>query len=265
MNSVDSSSQVNVQPRDNPSASSAAPSRSLLESWRRRHPVHNWLTSDQLARQSRTWLILALSLILLSPLVGYFFDASAKDFFEHNPWRNWAKHITGVGEASAYLTLSLGLWVMGQGILPKVHSRRSESWRRMGRVAGFFLAGFLLSGLYVQVAKALIGRRRPLDPGLERVFEFSPFNTHWDFHSYPSGHSQVLMSFAVLTSLLFPRYAWALVLLAVSAASTRVMVLQHYPSDVMAGLGVGILGALSLRRIWIWRTQAQAPSSAGRT
>ncbi len=243
------------------SAESAPPRREnqaslLSRRWRVRHPVHQWLRRDEVARHARIWFYVGIALLALSPIVAHFADAAAKNYFEHNPWRNWAKHITGVGEASAYLTLSFGLWVIAQGVMPKWQRDRAEAWQRIGRVAGYYLAGFLLSGLYVQLAKAAIGRRRPIDPGLERVFEFSPFSAHWDFHSFPSGHSQVLMTFAVLTSLLYPRFALVLGGLAVAAASTRVMVLQHYPSDVMAGLGVGILGALSLRCIWVWRANA---------
>lgn len=233
----------------------------LSRSWRVRHPVHQWLRRDEVARHARNWLYVGLALMALSPIVAHFADAAAKNYFEHNPWRNWAKHITGVGEASTYLTLSFGLWVIAQGLMPKWQRDRAEAWRRIGRIAGFYLAGFLLSGLYVQLAKFTIGRRRPIDPGIDRVFEFSPLNVHWDFHSFPSGHSQVLMTFAALTSLLFPRFALALGVLATAAATTRVMVLQHYPSDVMAGLGVGIMGALSLRCIWVWRAKAAvAPS-----
>jgi membrane-associated phospholipid phosphatase len=87
-------------------------------------------------------------------------------------------------------------------------------------------------------AKLLVHRRRPFSrsrPALIRV----PHST-----SFPSGHTAAAFAFVTAACTELPVLAPALVPLAGAVAYSRVHTGVHYPSDVAAGVGVGIASGL---------------------
>jgi undecaprenyl-diphosphatase len=64
-----------------------------------------------------------------------------------------------------------------------------------------------------------------------------------DRYSFPSGHAMHAASFAVLLSVWWPTLAPLLIAFACIVAASRVMLGVHYPSDVIAGAGLGALTA----------------------
>jgi len=64
-----------------------------------------------------------------------------------------------------------------------------------------------------------------------------------DRYSFPSGHTLHAVSFTVLACYSFPALAWLCVPFAVLVAASRVVLGLHYPTDVLAGAGIG--GALA--------------------
>jgi undecaprenyl-diphosphatase len=101
-----------------------------------------------------------------------------------------------------------------------------------------------LPGLVVTIGKRLIGRVRPSDFG---PFAFEPWSWKAAHASLPSGHATTAFAAAVAVSLLWPRARLFIWTFAVMIAASRVAVTAHYPSDVLAGAGAGIFGALIVR------------------
>ena len=92
---------------------------------------------------------------------------------------------------------------------------------------------------------------------LKRVFvRERPFITHssidlamapLDRYSFPSGHTLHAVSFAWQATAHFPELGWVLVPLAALIAGSRVVLGLHYPTDVLAGAGIGFaLASLGL-------------------
>ena len=83
-----------------------------------------------------------------------------------------------------------------------------------------------------------------------------PFITHssislagapLDRYSFPSGHTLHAVSLTWLAVAHFPELGWVLVPLASLIAASRVVLGLHYPTDVLAGAGIGAaLAALGL-------------------
>ncbi len=64
------------------------------------------------------------------------------------------------------------------------------------------------------------------------------------FDSFPSDHAALATCVAVIILFASRGRGWIAVLLALLIAVSRVFAGVHYPSDVLAGIGVGILAAL---------------------
>jgi undecaprenyl-diphosphatase len=97
------------------------------------------------------------------------------------------------------------------------------------------LTGFLGVTIY-GVLKRWFVRERPFI----RHAGISQVGAPLDRYSFPSGHTLHAVSFTWQASVHFPELAWVLVPLAALIAASRVVLGQHYPTDVIAG---AILGA----------------------
>jgi undecaprenyl-diphosphatase len=62
-----------------------------------------------------------------------------------------------------------------------------------------------------------------------------------DYYSFPSGHTLHAVSFSVVAVHYYPRLAWVLVPFTLAVAGSRIILGLHYPSDVVAAAGIGLL------------------------
>lgn len=118
-------------------------------------------------------------------------------------------------------------------------------YKKKKRASGFLAGNLAVSGLLIVVLKNIVQRPRP---AIQHLVEEHGF-------SFPSGHSLaatlVCGSLIILAGLAIKNQTykglvqWALALLVVIILVSRVYVGVHYPSDVLAGLLIGI-GVLSL-------------------
>ncbi|WP_101925385.1 MULTISPECIES: phosphatase PAP2 family protein [Luteimonas] len=68
-----------------------------------------------------------------------------------------------------------------------------------------------------------------------------------DEFSFPSGHTLHAVAFSIVAVAHYPPLAWLLAPFATSVAVSRVVLGLHYPSDVLAATGIGVvLASLSL-------------------
>ena len=68
--------------------------------------------------------------------------------------------------------------------------------------------------------------------------------------SFPSGHSASAAAYAVGASLELPQLALPIRGLAALVAGSRVATGVHYPSDVIAGVAIGVGCAMVVARVW---------------
>ncbi|KUJ64909.1 phosphoesterase [Streptomyces albus subsp. albus] len=107
------------------------------------------------------------------------------------------------------------------------------------------------------VAKWTVNRRRPeVDPvPLVRRLVQQPRTS-----SFPSGHAASAAAFATGVTLESTGYGALVIPVAAAVAASRVYVGVHYPSDVLAGVALGI-GAAALTCRW-WPPRPQTPAEA---
>lgn len=110
--------------------------------------------------------------------------------------------------------------------------------RRIQRMGAACVLGACLAGLTADLLQITTARPRPRHdvqehPGL--------FQTHSEFHSFPSGHSATAFGSATALAVAYPPAAIPLMAGAGGVAWSRLYLGAHYPSDLVAGSALGIL------------------------
>jgi membrane-associated phospholipid phosphatase len=104
-----------------------------------------------------------------------------------------------------------------------------------------------VSSLVTEVLKYSVGRGRPFVGGEANAFHFSHFAGNPAYYSFPSGHATTAFALAFAVSVVWPKARVAMAVYAIVIAATRLVLLAHHPSDVVAGALIGIIGAMFVR------------------
>jgi membrane-associated phospholipid phosphatase len=105
----------------------------------------------------------------------------------------------------------------------------------------FVFLGVGVPYLFSTVLKLAIGRPRPSQFAENGLFDLHPFAFDAVFASFPSGHATIIGAFALVMSLLLPRFRALFGIVAVLIGFSRVAVGAHHPSDVITGLAIGAI------------------------
>lgn len=114
------------------------------------------------------------------------------------------------------------------------------------RVQYMFFA-VLIAFLSGEVLKYIVGRSRPFVGGEANAFYFKHFAGGEAFASLPSGHAVTAFALAFAVSSVWRRARFVMWTYALLICISRVVLLAHHPSDVVAGALTGVLGAMFVR------------------
>ena len=113
----------------------------------------------------------------------------------------------------------------------------------------FVFLAVLVPILFGEVVKWIVGRGRPFVGGKANAFNFVHFAGTEAYASFPSAHSpspRFALAFAVAA--VWPRARMPMAVYAVlNGGISRLVLLAHHPSDVVAGALVGVVGAMFVR------------------
>jgi membrane-associated phospholipid phosphatase len=132
-------------------------------------------------------------------------------------------------------------------VLPESRARARAVLLRFGARIEYLLLAVVVSVLVTQILKWVIGRGRPFVGGKANPFNFDPFNGTEAYFSIPSSHAVTAFALAFGVAAIWPRVRWYALAYAVIIALTRLVLLAHHPSDVVAGAVIGILGAAAVQ------------------
>jgi len=193
--------------------------------------------------------IAAGSALAIFLVVMFLFDAAAINGVGHLPhWIVWSfDQITDFGKSGWFLW-PLGILFLGLAALPSLPRMPQLVLTAIMVRVGFLFAAIGAPSLFDTIIKRMIGRARPLVTGVADPYVFSPFKWTAEYASLPSGHATTAFAVAVAFGTLWPRWRTVLWVSALLIAVSRVVLTAHYPSDVLAASGVGIVGALLVRR-----------------
>jgi len=205
---------------------------------------------------------LFFSFYCLIILFCYFFvDQRTADFFHSHlspSMHHFFKMLTQLGRGEIYFVLLPAGFLFFRFIC-----RRPQ----LARAFLFLLAGLLIAAIICSILKIAFSRARPYEwlhfkiygfyfinqaIELKNHFPFLHLNTY--FMSFPSGHATNITALMAGLSCIKPRYSWFFILIAIMICATRVILTDHYVSDVMAGFYLSLFCIEKLYHYYMRRT-----------
>jgi undecaprenyl-diphosphatase len=164
------------------------------------------------------------------------------------PVRDALAQITPYGESGWILIPAAALLVVTVlvALLVRWKLMRLMLWQFVALYAFIFL-GVGLPSLFTTLVKRLVGRGRPMHYDETGLFGFHPSLADWTYQSFPSGHSTTAFALAAVVGFVSDRWFYPALALATAIGLSRITEGVHYPSDVIGGAIVGILGAYAVR------------------
>ena len=190
-------------------------------------------------------------------------DAAASHWARHEPGWIWDafEKITNFGLSGWFLIpfAAIVLWLAA--LVSPALSGFAKCAHGARRPVGFLFLAIGVPGLFVAIVKRLIGRARPYVGGGGHDDPFPTCRSSWrpEYASMPSGHATTAVSAAIAIGAIWPRTRLVMWLYALIIMASRVVVLAHHPSDVIAGALTGAAG-----RTWCGAGSRRGDSSSAR-
>lgn len=158
-----------------------------------------------------------------------------------------ARILTDFGKET-YVLLVLGAMLLVV-VLVAAALRGTSQARLLGfglRLQFLFFA-VLLPLLPGEMFKWIVGRGRPFVGGQADPYNFVHFAGTEAYFSFPSAHAITAFALAFAVSAVWRSTRGVMVAYALVIAFTRLVLLAHHPSDVVAGALIGVVGAMCVR------------------
>lgn len=104
------------------------------------------------------------------------------------------------------------------------------------------IAALTFGQIFVQSLKKVFGRERPY----KILQQLHTFGIDLSDYSFPSGHTTASFSLATTIALNMPRVALLVFFMAIVIGMSRIYLGVHYPTDVAAGVILGISASLTV-------------------
>jgi membrane-associated phospholipid phosphatase len=154
---------------------------------------------------------------------------------------------TDLGKAALVLWVLAAMLLSVAIVLPRLQGIRRSRLLKLGTHLEFLFLAVLVPILAGEIIKWIVGRGRPFVGGKANAFNFSHFAGTEAYASFPSAHAITSFALAFAVSAVWPRARVPMILYAILIATSRLVLLAHHPSDVVAGALVGVVGAMAVR------------------
>jgi membrane-associated phospholipid phosphatase len=154
---------------------------------------------------------------------------------------------TDLGKAALVLWILAAMLFAVAIVAPRLQGIRQSRLLKFGTHLEFLFLAVLVPVLAGEVVKWIVGRGRPFVGGKANAFNFAHFAGTEAYASFPSAHAITSFALAFAVSAVWPRARIPMLLYAILIAGSRLVLLAHHPSDVVAGALVGVVGAMCVR------------------
>jgi len=183
---------------------------------------------------------LLIFLLLACGVSLMFLDIPVAEFFKSNENKvffRFSTEITELGKSDIYLPVSLAVWVIFRKRNPLV-----------AKIALSFFLAIIISGMASNLLKFFFGRNRPVMLYDFDTYGFEFLHTRYYKTSFPSGHTTVAAALGAMTALHWRKLTVPAAIFVILMAVTRLSTLNHFLSDTLAGMILGIGTALIIYR-----------------
>jgi membrane-associated phospholipid phosphatase len=220
--------------------------RSAVQLVRPASDVHRAEAATRLRRQA-LWLI-AIGAVAVVALM-FIFDATEIGLMPRRGTPSlWPFRIlTDFGNDAYVLWLLAAALVVIALVCAGVKGKSRARWLGLGTRVEYLFFAVLFPVVITEVVKWTVGRGRPFVGGKANPFNFVPFTGTEAYFSFPSAHAVTSFALAFAVGAIWPRARGAMLAYAILIAATRLVLLAHHPSDVVAGAVIGVAGAMAVR------------------
>jgi membrane-associated phospholipid phosphatase len=155
--------------------------------------------------------------------------------------------LTDFGKAANVLWPLAGLLLLVALVSPGLRGPPRTRLLHFGTEVQFVFFAVLVPILGGEVIKWIVGRGRPFVGGEANAFNFSHFAGTQAYASFPSAHAITGAALAFAVCALWPRARGVMIVYALLIIASRLVLLAHHPSDVVAGALIGVVGAMFVR------------------
>jgi undecaprenyl-diphosphatase len=155
--------------------------------------------------------------------------------------------LTDFGKSSYVLWTLFAILIMLALLAPRLRGMSRSLLISFGTRIQYIFLAVMVSVLAGEIIKGIVGRGRPFVGGVANPFNFSHFAWSEAYASFPSGHATTSFALAFAVSAVWPRLRVAMFGYALIIIATRLVLLAHHPSDVVAGALTGVIGAMAVR------------------
>ena len=171
--------------------------------------------------------------------------------------------LTDFGKDTNVLSLTAVLLLVVGLVAPAMHGTVRRRLLGIGLRLQFVLLAVSVPLVVGELLKWIVGRGRPFVGGQANVFNFVHFAGTESYFSFPSAHAITAFALAFAVAAIRPRLRGLMIAYALMIVFTRLVLLAHHPSDVLAGATIGIIGVMCVRYWFAARSLAFSIGSDG--
>lgn len=213
----------------------------------------------------RSWPLFLVAMVLVLGVLALIDVAASRGAIAWpDAWRAPFFFITDYGLSDWVLIPSLALMILLRLAMFPLRGTWRTATGELAVISAFVFLGVGIPGLITNLMKRIVGRGRPTEFEASGAFSFHNVFNDWTFQSFPSGHSTTAVATAFVIGFMVPSLFPILLVVGVVVAISRVPVGMHYPTDVFAGMVVGMLGAYLVRNVFARRNWLFTQRADGR-